>query len=1403
MASRAQKLQAAQGGGMVQVEPLSSKRSRQVSNRVCQAGSRPSAECVRLEPRTVAGRRPGRKSWPGALWLVVPALLCPKAALAIPSPDLAINFTSNAAQLLGLATVLFGGAAVGRRRVGLANNQTSSSRLPSRFMRWVLGALGLLFVISVGSNIFLWTQKVDDQNRRLEMNLVRPSVEGGEKVGDVNLKTLSYSDQVNHPLGITTEQLDQLLQRDDTGEESPINFIDVREPEEQEVAWLRGFTPVRYPDLIERRNELMLGESKNILICESGNRSSELCEQLAAMGIDCSFIVGGYGKWRAENRAVGSLPSSHPTTQRDVPDYPNKTTLLDTPEVKRMVSEESATFVDVRYPMEFEQGHLPQAINIPIRKLQTEEMWARLKEVPAGRPVIAPCYDKRSCFYSMVLGIRLHRLGYDYRGRYTVPHEYYVPAKPAPFESTWLGVNDRSWVARASAPFEALLTWTQGRVGPLWAAILLVVLLLRLAILPFTAKAERDQHVLRGLSDRIADLKQRLSDDRTRLSRAIRGLYRKHRLTPGMNLVSICLQIPMFLIFFYAVGRVSEVRGGGLLWIPSLGGPDPYCVLPVALGLLVFLHLHLSAANHSAWRIGLRAAAGIGLTSITLHLGAGVNLYLVFSTTLMMLQSQVVRHVLKGRTSKSAGAKEASAPRAASVVALAEADQVAGCGNKAARLARMIRAGIPVPQGLVLTDGMLRNHIGGHRRVCEHDAWANVPWQNKKKDLLLAVRSSGLSEDGESRSYAGVFESVLEVRPSELPAAIRTVWASMSSARATAYAGDEQQAGGVIIQEMIDAEYAGVLFTEHPARPSCMFVELVSGLGQAVADGTVAPEGYVFGRYSGRSVDGQTPPIDLGPLLALARRAEELFEGPQDIEWAYHNGRFVLLQSRDITAKVRDASADPTQFALEAERQRLLEIASAAKPDDVVFAQTELCELLPRPTPFSLSFMQALFAPGGSADLACRALGIGYNATEDTAPYVTTAFGALYLNRQEEKSRFAGSTRALSAFRLSRAAESLEKDYFERFVPAFLAKVRLLEAIDVSRLGTDDLLDLFETTCDEFLTDHYVQADKINIAADFYMKAAERQLSRKGLSASTYLAHLPETVVHRAMAILPEVRDGRRSISDFLSVFGHRAPSDYEFAQPRYNEDEAAVERLLERGRGELAFARAANDVAPVPKQRSLALAVERACRYQALKEEAKHYALRELAVIRRLLVGLDQRLSLDGGIFYLTLQEVPQLRDAGFAATAAARIAERRALEDAFRKVPMLPSELSLSQLEALALDGSKAPIAISAEHLQGTLVAGEAPVEGRARVVFNGEIVTLEKGEILVARYLHPDWTPAFPRAAGIIAEVGGWLSHAAIVAREYNVPTIVGARGALDRIETGDTLRLHSDGRVEAVS
>ena len=90
-------------------------------------------------------------------------------------------------------------------------------------------------------------------------------------------------------------------------------------------------------------------------------------------------------------------------------------------------------------------------------------------------------------------------------------------------------------------------------------------------------------------------------------------------------------------------------------------------------------------------------------------------------------------------------------------------------------------------------------------------------------------------------------------------------------------------------------------------------------------------------------------------------------------------------------------------------------------------------------------------------------------------------------------------------------------------------------------------------------------AELINIAADFYFKIAERQLSRRGLSPSKYLGQMPETVVVRAMGMLPRIRSGELETSAFLDIFGHRAPQDYELASPRYNEDPKLIEKLLSR----------------------------------------------------------------------------------------------------------------------------------------------------------------------------------------------------------------------------------------------
>ena len=97
------------------------------------------------------------------------------------------------------------------------------------------------------------------------------------------------------------------------------------------------------------------------------------------------------------------------------------------------------------------------------------------------------------------------------------------------------------------------------------------------------------------------------------------------------------------------------------------------------------------------------------------------------------------------------------------------------------------------------------------------------------------------------------------------------------------------------------------------------------------------------------------------PLLALGDRAEALFGRPQDIEWTYRGGGFYLVQSRDIT---RAISGDADAVAVQNDLTRAVELAKGAQADEIVFAKNELSEMLPRPTPLSLSLMEALWAVG-------------------------------------------------------------------------------------------------------------------------------------------------------------------------------------------------------------------------------------------------------------------------------------------------------------------------------------------------------------------------------------------------------------------------------------------------------
>jgi pyruvate, water dikinase len=286
--------------------------------------------------------------------------------------------------------------------------------------------------------------------------------------------------------------------------------------------------------------------------------------------------------------------------------------------------------------------------------------------------------------------------------------------------------------------------------------------------------------------------------------------------------------------------------------------------------------------------------------------------------------------------------------------------EVARAGGKGASLARMAALGLPVPPGFVVNAGALSAALGNRAKelasLTPKDAAkaqqmvqeaamdsemreaVGQAYAELGDDPAVAVRSSACAEDSQEASFAGQQETYLHVRgKDEVLERIRDCWGSFFSERALFYRaqkGSLDDLGmAVVVQRMVDAEVAGVLFTVDPVRrrKDRMVVEAVFGLGEAGVSGQVTPDNYVLARDGTlkrqrlstqpllieRGPEGGTAERALDPedgaaatlnedqLRRLARVGDELqgrLGGPQDIEWAFEGGELYVLQARPVTA---------------------------------------------------------------------------------------------------------------------------------------------------------------------------------------------------------------------------------------------------------------------------------------------------------------------------------------------------------------------------------------------------------------------------------------------------------------------------------------------------------------------
>lgn len=263
---------------------------------------------------------------------------------------------------------------------------------------------------------------------------------------------------------------------------------------------------------------------------------------------------------------------------------------------------------------------------------------------------------------------------------------------------------------------------------------------------------------------------------------------------------------------------------------------------------------------------------------------------------------------------------------------LSAVDSAPRFGAKAARLGAAERAGLPVPPGFAIATDVVARLIDRGDGIATAISGAAA-----ELGRSVSVRSSAVLEDGSGRSFAGLFRSILNVTsPERVPPAVVEVAQSGEHSRVAAYrerlgvVGSRQVA--VIVQEMIDARCAGVLFTVDPmSGADDMVIESAWGVGEAVAAGSVAPDrlrltrdGLVTSQEVGRKKfalrlarDGGLDKIFLDEqearalslskaeasrLHGLGLACERLLGQPCDLEWAFARDELYLLQVRPITS---------------------------------------------------------------------------------------------------------------------------------------------------------------------------------------------------------------------------------------------------------------------------------------------------------------------------------------------------------------------------------------------------------------------------------------------------------------------------------------------------------------------
>ena len=726
----------------------------------------------------------------------------------------------------------------------------------------------------------------------------------------------------------------------------------------------------------------------------------------------------------------------------------------------------------------------------------------------------------------------------------------------------------------------------------------------------------------------------------------------------------------------------------------------------------------------------------------------------------------------------------------------------------------------------------------------------------------LAVRSSGLLEDSRSDSFAGQYRSELNVpcEPEALEQAVRRVWQSLCSPAALGYFQkkglDANKAGmAVILQEMIRPDWAGVAFSVHPVSgdPDQMLVEYVAELGDKLMDGQQTPTQVAIQKRDGKIIDRAhfDAPDFLQQLVRKVAQMEQDFGYPVDVEWAVTGDIIYFLQMRAITT-VTAPTEQPELWTDENVGEVIPDIVTPLSwsildgvtnrgfrwflrrialrfPVDVKLFDTYKGKVYFNRTAFE-RLMQRFYLRQAVKENGLAGARVASHLLQMVASFAAIlllnvrlpfkikrhiknsdrALTRLRWRADQESSSFGQKIGELIAYQKHTMALHISGTVFAEVFYQLLKKITELWVRPETDLTSDNLL----IGASGLVSAQNAQA-LWRLAKEIRACTACRQILLEAENARQFEERLERE--EQGAEILAQWQA-------YFARYGHGALHEFELYYPRWWEDKSFILHTLKEyvGKGEGAHPLAQHQKKAEQRAQNIGraravLSFAKRILFDYLLKKTQFYATHREELKQRLLIAhseLKKYLLAIGrewkslsavdqpdDVFFCTWPEIEAVLSVSAQASAwRAAIRERKKQRAAFEQADH-PKKLHRIGDRWFPLPGE-----------QGNVVSGlrgigcsAGTIEGRANVILTPEeFDQMQPGDVLITKATNPGWSPLFLMAGAVVTEIGGALSHAAIIAREYGIPMVAAVPDVCRKVRTGQWVRVNgSQGTVELIS